>query len=291
MPDFSDILLTVDYDRTLTAPDSTIPKRNIDAISYFIDHGGAFTVNTGRSLPMARAFLGEFPVSAPLILYNGSALWDMNSQSFSHTYPIVLDPDDFVAALEEHFPDLVVEIQGVDGHYAPRPDRQWELFTENSGCPWGNAMPSRIPGPFLKCALYGDCSGHTVASMYDASAREVARMEEAIAMVRSLYGDAVEVFWPCAKIVDIHAKGVSKLRAARDLQKAMGRKTLICVGDAENDISMLDGADYAFCPADGVVANRYENVCDCADGAVADVICKKILDILEKDIDKSAVSC
>ena len=34
---FSDVLLTADYDRTLTAPDSTIPERNIEAIRYFIE--------------------------------------------------------------------------------------------------------------------------------------------------------------------------------------------------------------------------------------------------------------
>ena len=49
---FSDILLTADFDRTLTAPDSTVPQRNIEAIRYFIDNGGAFTVNTGRSSPL-----------------------------------------------------------------------------------------------------------------------------------------------------------------------------------------------------------------------------------------------
>ena len=51
---FSDVLLTVDFDRTLTAPDNTIPQRNLDAIRFFMEEGGAFTVNTGRSLPMAR---------------------------------------------------------------------------------------------------------------------------------------------------------------------------------------------------------------------------------------------
>ena len=66
--DFSDVLLTVDYDRTLTAPDSTIPERNLEAIRYFIDHGGAFTVNTGRSLPMAKPFMELVPVNAPLLL-------------------------------------------------------------------------------------------------------------------------------------------------------------------------------------------------------------------------------
>ena len=56
---FSDVLLTVDYDRTLTAPDSTVPERNVKAIRWFMENGGAFTVNTGRSLPMAQAFMNK----------------------------------------------------------------------------------------------------------------------------------------------------------------------------------------------------------------------------------------
>ena len=71
---FSDILLTVDFDRTLTAPDSTIPARNLEAIHYFMEHGGTFTLNTGRSIPMSlRNVLGKIPTNAPLLLYNGSA--------------------------------------------------------------------------------------------------------------------------------------------------------------------------------------------------------------------------
>lgn len=278
---FSDILLTVDYDRTLTAPDSTVPARNIEAIEYFIANGGAFTVNTGRSIPMARAFIGKIPISAPLLLYNGSGAYDPQRSCFTQTYPLDLDPDEFVARLKSLFPGLLVEIQGVDAHYATAKNEQWELFSQQGGCAWGYAVPSQIPGPFLKTSLYGDCSGHTVASMYQATEAELAQMKAAIATVQALYGDKVEVFHPCAKIVDIHAKGVSKLRAARDLQKAMGKKWLICVGDAENDLSMLEGADFSFCPSDGVVADRFPNVCECARGAVADVIFNEIPRILQ----------
>ena len=57
----------------------------------------------------------------------------------------------------------------------------------------------------------------------------------------------------------------------------------MCVGDGENDVTMLSGADYAFSPADGVVADRFENVCKCADGAVAEVIYEKIPEILRKE--------
>ena len=38
---FSDVLLAVDFDRTLTGPTSQIPARNIEAIEYFMANGGA----------------------------------------------------------------------------------------------------------------------------------------------------------------------------------------------------------------------------------------------------------
>lgn len=276
MADFSDVLLTVDYDRTLTAPDSSIPERNIRAIEYFIENGGAFTINTGRSIPMAKAFIGKVPLSAPLLLYNGSAAYDVQTGRFTRAAELDMDIETFTRELQEQFPHLLVEIQGRDAHYSMKKDEDWEKFSAHGGCVWDYCPPKQIPGPFLKVSLYGSCHGHTVASMYDATEEEMGQMLEAIARVRRLYGDRVEVFHPCAKIVDIHAKGVSKLRSARQLQQELGKKWLLCVGDAENDVTMLEGADYAWCPADGVVADRFENVCCCAAGAVADVIENRI---------------
>ena len=89
MGKFSDVLLTVDYDRTLTAPDSSIPERNLEAIRYFMENGGAFTVNTGRSMPMTQVFRGRVPVNAPLLLYNGSAAYDLAAgklHKFKYSY-------------------------------------------------------------------------------------------------------------------------------------------------------------------------------------------------------------
>ena len=87
---YSDILLTVDFDRTLTAPDSSIPERNLEAIRYFIDNGGVFTVNTGRSVPMYSSKLELVPVNAPLLLYNGSAAYDKERREFTFATPIDL---------------------------------------------------------------------------------------------------------------------------------------------------------------------------------------------------------
>ena len=68
---FSDILLTVDYDRTMTDRDGQVPQRNLEAIQYFMDNGGAFTVNTGRSLPQSTDILKNVPMNAPFLCYNG----------------------------------------------------------------------------------------------------------------------------------------------------------------------------------------------------------------------------
>ena len=273
---FSDILLCVDFDRTLTAPDSSIPARNIEAIEYFVANGGAFTVNTGRSIPMAKAFEGKFPISAPLLLYNGSCAYDPKTKALTQVCPIQLDPNRFVQELEERFPALLVEIQAADAHYLTKPDRDWEIFSEDGHCAWGYSLPSQIPGPFMKLALYCDCSGHSVSSMYHITPQQKEYMAQAVAYLEEKYGAFVDCCVPCAGIIDIQAKGVSKGKAARRLLRELGRKRLVCVGDGENDVSMLEEADLAFCPADGVVADRYENVCVCEEGAVADVIFNKL---------------
>lgn len=280
---YSDILLCVDYDRTLTAPDATVPQRNIEAIRDFIARGGAFTVNTGRSLPMAKPFLDKIPLSAPLLLYNGSAAYDAATGQFTKTYPIDLEPAAFVETLQEMFPDIFFEVQAVDAHYAFHRDADWEAFSDNGGCAWGYTDTAHIPQPFLKVSAYCDCGGHTMKSMYQGTDAQVAAMRRLIDRVHERFGDQVEAFHSVPKIVDIHARGVSKLRSARDLQRAMGRKYLVCVGDAHNDLAMLLGADYAYCPSDGVLADRFENVCACGEGAVADVIYRKLPEILKNN--------
>ena len=124
---FSDVLLTVDHDRTLTAPDSTIPQRNIEAIRYFMENGGAFTMNTGRSIPMAlRNILGIVPNNAPLLLYNGSAAYDEKTASLTRFAPIDLDPETVLPELQARFPQLHVEVQALDKHYDFIPNPAWD---------------------------------------------------------------------------------------------------------------------------------------------------------------------
>lgn len=277
---FSDFLLTVDFDRTLTGPDSKIPQRNLDAIEYFMANGGSFTVNTGRSTSTFWKYLDTIPVNAPFLLYNGSAAYEKGQLSLLK--PIDLDVWQTMEDMAKLFPDMNLEIQGTDFHYLINAKADMVALYENLQWRYAHAQWGQDVGPFIKFSLFGKARRPVVADMFSGSEDELRHFDEAEQTIRKLYAGKVEVFRAAPRIIDVHAKGVSKIRAARDLQEKLKKKILVCVGDAENDIPMLDGADYSYCPADGVVADRYETVCSCGDGAVADVIYKKIPEILAK---------
>ena len=278
---YSDILLTVDFDRTLTAPDSSIPKRNLEAIEYFIENGGVFTVNTGRSVPMYSSKLDLVPVNAPLLLYNGSAAYDREKQEFTFATPIELPMVETLKKTMELFPGFSVELQGMAHHYLFRPNEMWAKYNEHNGCPYAFCDVEQAPGPFLKFTIYGQFRDVTVADLYNGTAEEFAAIDAIQAKLEQEFGDKCVVFRAANRIIDVHARGVSKANSARRLQAELGRKWLVCVGDGENDINMLEAADFAFCPGDAIIRDRFPNVCPCADGAVADVIYKKIPEILE----------
>ncbi|MBR7178821.1 MAG: HAD hydrolase family protein [Oscillospiraceae bacterium] len=277
---YSDVLLTVDFDRTLTAPDSTIPARNIEAIEYFMANGGVFTVNTGRSVPMYSSKIDLVPVNAPLLLYNGSAAYDREKREFTFATPIDLPMIETLRKTMELFPDCAVELQGQTAHYLFTPNEGWARYNEHNGCPYAFCELENAPGPFLKFTLYGRFRDVTVADLYNGTPAEFARFDEIERELAAVFGDKCVAFRAANRIIDVHAKGVSKAGSARRLQAELGRKILVCVGDGENDVTMMEDADYAFCPGDAIIRDRFENVCSCAEGAVADVIYKKIPEIL-----------
>ena len=277
---FSDILITVDMDRTLTDTKSRIPQRNLEAIRYFTENGGAFTVNTGRSLNTYRGQMDRVPTNAPLLLFNGAATYHEGRYTGYKT--IELNMQQVLELCRAEFPHLNLEVQALDNHYLFDPTPEFEKMYQ--GMKWGYKLAKVDDdlGPFLKFALFGNPDYDKIGSMYDYTAEELAEIDRIEKRIQQLWGDKVETMRPAPRIIDVQAKGASKGRAARELLQQLGRKILICVGDGENDVSMLQEADYAFCPADGVVADRFPKVCVCDEGAVADVIYEKIPEILRK---------
>lgn len=272
---YSDILLCVDFDRTLTAMDGSIPQRNLEAIRHFIAGGGSFTVNTGRSYVSFLPFLDIVPINAPLLLMNGSGSWE--NGKFEDIVALETDVWPIVQRLEQGFPGVHLELQTLDKHYLIHPTADYARYYQQRGLAHEVADPQIHWGPFVKIGIYGDTEHREEGSE---AVTKAALFDEIEQILRRELDDSLVVLRATPQIINVHAKGASKLTAARNLQKKLGKKILVCIGDEGNDVAMLQGADFAFCPSDGAVAADFPNVCPCSQGAVADVIYNEIPKIL-----------
>ena len=148
------------------------------------------------------------------------------------------------------------------------------------------------PPQDLDCILVLGCGIHPDGSPTPMLASRLARGAElyqaCVYLTREEEGVLAPVMHLCDMSrwhpggVDLIAKGGGKRTAILRYLELYGIKTeeTIAFGDAENDLTMMRDADFAFAPEDGIIAKQFPNVCKCADGAVADVIYKKIPEIL-----------
>ena len=274
MTDYSDVLFVADFDRTITAPDSSIPRANIEAIRRFMDRGGLFTVGTGRSAPMFRPHHAKIPTNAPLILYNGAAAYDYATETLSGAVWMPTGRE-LLEYLTGTFPDLWLEVQGVDAHYLIGENPLREAFYRAQGVEYQVVSVDEAPARYHKLAIFGDFRTMDVGQFYNATPAESARFGECCERImRDWPGLTADRAAP--RIVDLQATSGGKGAAARALAERLGRKTLVCAGDAMNDASMLLEADLAFAPADCAPEVRVLGVCryvrPCAEGAIAGVV-------------------
>ena len=84
MGKFDGVLFYTDYDDTLYNSAHTVSPENHAAIRYFIEHGGRFSIATGRAhrtfTPQIERERLEF--NAPVVLSNGAALFDYETDAY-----------------------------------------------------------------------------------------------------------------------------------------------------------------------------------------------------------------
>ena len=78
------------------------------------------------------------------------------------------------AELLELFPDLVVEVQGIDQHYKFLPNPAWDAFSGHNNCAHATAQWGQDLGPFLKFSLYGEIRDISVDHLFHGTPEELA---------------------------------------------------------------------------------------------------------------------
>jgi len=274
MIDFSDILLASDYDRTLTGFDGKIPAANLEAIRFFMDHGGAFTVATGRSMPMFRNKLALVQVNAPVILFNGAAACDFATGETELYQVMPPDAEEVAREVLRRWPGLRLEVQCFHGHYAFGRDGLRDAYLARNEVPIRYVGWDEIEKPWMKLTFYApfQAVGHAIPGTTDpADERPFEEIAAMIAAERPGYIATRSM----PRMIELETVGTSKGAAARRLARRLGRPRLICAGDAPNDLPMLREADEAYVPADcdrAMAEMGFEQAAPCDEGALASII-------------------
>lgn len=275
MVDFSDVLFVSDFDHTMTGVDGKIPAENRVAIAAFTTQGGSLTVCTGRSLPLFQPMLSQLSVNAPVILFNGALCYDFVCSQTLFAEPIAMDARALTADLLHRYPEVLLEVQEVKAHYCLRPDKNLMEFCRRSYCPVQAIRADEVPAQIMKLALYQDFRTPDVAQLFQITPEEEVFFSEVAAYLNTQYAGVLSAVRSAPRVVDIQAAQATKGQAARRLADLLGKKILAVAGDSQNDLSMLDAADYAFVPADATIdPTPYRQVVACSEGSVADALSK-----------------
>lgn len=271
---FSDYLLISDFDLTLTGHDDRVPQANVDALKAWIAEGGAFSVATGRSLMMAWRRVRDLPRNEPLITFNGAFCSEPNTGETVFSFPMPESYKALLAPILAERPDLSVELQGLEGHYVYHIDKNRAQYLDSHGVTTFRCPLEEVKSEILKFSIYapGDL---LFGADYES---ETARYFRALSQSFNAQGAGqFEAVNSRPNMVEVQSARCSKGKTARALADRLGRKYLVAVGDSENDLSMIEAADFGFTPSDGdpsFAARGIAQAAPCGEGTVADVIAR-----------------
>ncbi len=215
MRKFDSILIATDLDGTLVS-DGRVSEENAEAIRYFQSEGGIFTFATGRFASHIREnFYDTVKPNTCAMVVNGNVLYDMNTDK--SLYVCTMDKDKTEEALSYSIKNFGNTIRFIN------------ICNENEGYIYEGKL-NKSP---CKCVY-----------VMENEESAIALRDNLIERYSHLFN--IERSW--ATGVEICAANGGKGNAIEYLRKNLHPeiKTIICVGDFENDISMLKRADIGY---------------------------------------------
>lgn len=225
---FDGFLLCSDLDRTFVNSSGLIEK-NLEALRYYINEGGLFTLATGRSwFYIDDIYKQAIPINTHLICFNGAVIYDRVQKKNLYERKVSRP------LLERILREKSNLFKGAEGYF------HTDMKTCSSYEETGNAPIRKAVFSFARIK---DCL----------SAKDE---------LEASYGHLVDLnrSWP--EGLELLDKNSEKGQAVRAMRALLGSSvhTVVCVGDYENDISMLREADIGY-----AVANALPSVAEAAD--------------------------
>ncbi len=265
MQKFKNILIASDIDGTILWNHEVNP-RNFEKLRYFCDNGGHFALATGRNHIDIFAILGSIQeyINMPCILCNGSFLYDLKNRTFIN--PQYLNSRKLVELLLRIRRDFMGKVgfrASFEGGFMVADDDAYVL-KELAKFRLAHLATVRPLADFAKENLF--------KAVFIAPPETLAEVR---AIAESEFAEDFTFTTSAPHIFEVQPLGVSKKSQFPYLKNRYGNAQIWAIGDFNNDIEMLLGADVSVCPenaVDAVKAIADYQVCHCKDGALADMI-------------------
>ena len=273
MGKFQGMLLLSDYDNTLHYTEDAlragtevppISPRNLEALSYWTNQGGLFSVATGRALAAFRRQAASLPINAPVVVDNGGAIYDLAAGRYLVKNYLPKGALERIAAVMEAFPGVSLELYHEDDLVQVMRPTAWNdqhaLLTGLGYEVVDRLERETVPMPLAKALFVSEPA--QLRGLRDR-------------MIRMGWAADYELIFSSGHLLEMTARGANKGDMALRLKALCGCRRLFCAGDHANDLPMLRAADRGFAPANAipeVLCSGAERVCHCMDGALADIV-------------------
>lgn len=223
-------LICTDLDDTLITSEAKLTERTKDAVRRYKEAGGRFCIVTGRMTPGAIPICKELSLDTETATYQGAVVTDLS------TGEVI-----FKTAIENSKAVKILRYIESKGFYCQTYSGD-EFWTRKAG-------EHTVLYGKLSCARYRE----TVVPLSEAVEKEkleppkiliMAEPEKVPAFKEELsekFGDDFLINTSKPFIIEIIPKTISKAKAVESIAKRRGikREEIICVGDSENDLTML----------------------------------------------------
>lgn len=263
MKKFEGVILACDMDGTLLDDNHQIPKRNLDALHYFAEQGGLFSIATGRNPAAAEAYFEKLPINTFYCLLNGSLIYNQERELV------------YCNNLKDSVKELI----------------EFSLLNNSQiGCEilCTNQILIRKMSDVTKYHMttlkldYEEVSQAQLSEIktddwckinFTGTPEQIVQLQHSVASYQTEFAmtSSLPYFW------EVTAHGISKGVALEKISTMLNlsRKNIYAIGDSYNDESMLTFAEVGFAPAnaeEGILSLSDVQVCSNNQGAVADAI-------------------
>lgn len=250
---FSNIMIVTDLDGTFYDSEHNFVQKNIDAVEYFKQNGGLFTVASGRVPSSLRDRMENFRklTNVPAILCNGAFCYDFTCNE--RFMQIELDHQkatEIIKLVQENF----------------------SIFRIRCSLIGKEVILSDV-------SETGAFDGWTRVSFDD---RSHDTLNDIRLMLEEHYKSDFSFMFACPEIFEFQARTATKGQALDRLRRKLisdgtadSSLKIYAVGDFENDLDLLSECDVSACPSnamDKIKKIADVHLCNCNDGAIADLI-------------------